>query len=142
MRIALGIVAVVVGAVGFLGQLVSAIDFSLGQRLGFQEGDEHTDSLYRRLEHNTARWDVAVLWTMPVAGVLMLMGHGWWPATELLAGAIALDTGGREATKILGLRSHGVRVGSDRDARIGQAVLVTLAAVGLVLAVHAVTVIV
>lgn len=109
MTIALGLLALIVGTVGVVGQMVSAVDFRLAQRLGFQEQDEGTDPLYRRLELNTARWDVFVIWTLPVAGILMLLDHPWWPFAALLAGGITLDAGGREVVKILGARAAGVR---------------------------------
>lgn len=140
MRVVLGLVALVVGLVGVAGQFVSVVDFPLAQRLGFQEKADGTDALYIRLESNTARWDLMVLWTLPVAGVLMLLDHRWWPAFELLAGAVTLDTGGREAAKILGLRAAGVRVGEERETRIGLGFLVAMAGIGLVLAAHAFTV--
>ena len=142
MRIALGIVALVVGSVGFIGQLVSAVDFRLAQTLGLQEKDEETDPLYRRLELNTARWDLFVLWTLPVAGALMLAGHAWWPVAALVAGGIHVDVGGRETAKLLGLRAGGVRVGSAREIRLGLTLLPLLTFVGLALVVYSLTVLV
>ena len=68
MRVVLGIAALLVGLLGLVGQLISAIDFQLAQKLGLQEKDEETDHLYRHLELNTARVDVLVLWTLVVAG--------------------------------------------------------------------------
>ena len=140
MTIMLGLLALVAGTIGMVGQLVSAIDFRLAQRLGFQERDEGTDAVYRRLELHTARWDVFVLWTLPVAGILMLLGHPWWPYTALLAGGINLDAGGREAAKLLGARAAGVRVGTPRQARVGLGVLGTLALLGLALIVYSLSV--
>lgn len=136
MRIALGIVALLFGLVGVVGQLVSAIDFRLAQRLGLQEADEHTDPLYRRLELNTARWDLFVLWTLPVAGILMWVAHPWWPYVALLAGGVHADAGGRETVKLLGLRAQGVRIGSPREVRMGLVLLPLLSGLGAALVVY------
>jgi hypothetical protein len=115
---ATGIVWVVLGSIIVIGQFISTIDFRLAQKLGLQEKDDGTDPLFRRLELNTARWDLVVLWTLPAAGFLMLVDHAWWPYVALVAGGIHVDTAGRETAKVLGLRTHGVRTGSERDARL------------------------
>jgi hypothetical protein len=60
-----GIVCLVFGLLCFIGQLISVINFDLAQQLGLQERDEATEPLYRQLELNTARWDLAVLWMLP-----------------------------------------------------------------------------
>jgi hypothetical protein len=115
---ATGIVWVVLGTIIVIGRLTSTIDFSLAQQLGLQERDDRTDPLFRQLELNTARWGLVVLWTLPAAGILMLVDRAWWPYAALVAGGAHMDTAGRETAKVPGLRTHGVRTGSERDARL------------------------
>ena len=117
MMTAAGIVWVVFGLMVVIAQLVSTMDFGLAQRLGLQEKDANTEPLYRGLELTTARWDLVVLWTLPVAGALMLADHEWWPRLALVAGGVCVDTAGREVAKVLGLRNHGVKTGSVAEAR-------------------------
>jgi hypothetical protein len=125
-----GIACVFFGLVGFVGQFVSTVDFSLAQGLGLQEKDDGTEPLYRRLERSTARWDLFVLWTLPAAGVLMLVGHPWWPYLALVAGGVHVDTAGREAAKALGLRRHGVKTGSEKEMRLYFSFLGLMALIG------------
>jgi hypothetical protein len=113
-----GVICVLFGLIGFVGQLISSVDFRLAQKLGLQETDAQTDPLHRHLELNAARWDLAVLWVLPLAGCLMLLGHAWWPFVALVAGGISVDTTGRECVKILGLREHGVKTGSKKETRL------------------------
>ncbi|HEU5302313.1 MAG TPA: hypothetical protein VFW06_08780 [Acidimicrobiia bacterium] len=141
MRLALGVVALLVGSLGFVGQLVSAIDFRLAQRLGLQESDEGTDRLYRHLELNTARLDLLVIWTLPLAGALMIADHSWWPWAALIAGGIHVDVGIREIGKGRSLAAEGIRVGSPTEARAGIVFLALVAALGLALVVYALTVV-
>lgn len=115
MGIALTIVALVwvsLGTVAYVGQFISAANFELAQRLGLQEKPENVDPMHSALEKKTAQWDVFILWTAPIAGVLGLLNHPWWPALFLIAGTVYLDAGGREWFKILGLREHGTPIGS------------------------------
>lgn len=141
MRIALGIVALVFGSANVAAQLISTVDFRLAQRLGLQERREETEPLYSHLELNTARWDLAVLWTLVLAGILMLMDHAWWPWTALIAGGIYVDTGGREMAKLAGLAAEGIKVGSPTERQFGLAFLALLGAVGLALIVYPLTVV-
>ena len=134
MTIALGIVAFAVGSLVIVGQLISAVDFELAQRLGLQEGDAGADPLHRRLELSTARWDLLVLWTLPAAGVAMLIDTRWWPWLALVAGGSYVDAGGREACKILTLKAEGVRVGTIQETRnlLGFHALMVAVAVALI----------
>lgn len=142
MTIALGIVALAVGSLVIVGQLVSVVDFELAQRLGLQERDAGTDPLHRALELSTARWDLLVLWTLPAAGVVMLIDTSWWSWLALVAGGVYADAGGREAFKILALRAEGVRVGSAWETRTLLAFHVLMAAVALALIAHALIVLI
>ena len=117
MRILLGLIAIA-GALLNAGQLLTVVSFRLVQRLGLQEHDDGTDPLHRRLERNTARWDQATLWLLPLASLLIRRDHPAWPALALIGSDAYFDTGGREAAKFLGLEAEGVRVGSPSEQRI------------------------
>ena len=118
MKIVLGIICLLFGGFGWIGQAISAMNYRFAQRLGLQEKSDETDPLYRRAEINTAKWDSFVLWTLPVAGILMLMNHPWWPYLSLIAGGIYLDSAGRETAKYSSLRKEGIRTGSQADVRV------------------------
>ncbi len=131
VQIIIGVAWATGGALLYAGQLISIVNFPLAQRLGLQEKPENADPLASRLELMTARWDLAVLWIPPIAGVLMLMDHAWWPPVCLIAGGAYLDAGGREWAKILGLRAHGVPIGSARERAAIYAAYAFLIVTGL-----------
>lgn len=118
MRIVLGIICVLFGGFGWIGQTISGTSFSLAQKLGLQEKSEGTDPLFRLAETNTARWDAFVLWTLLASGILMLTNNKLWPFISLIAGGIYLDAAGREAAKYISLRKGGVRIGTAKDMRV------------------------
>lgn len=135
----LGIAWGIVGGLLFAGQLISALNFPLAQRLGLQEDPESADPLSSRLELMTARWDIMLLWLPPMSGLLMLLDYPWWPAMSLIAGGIYLDTGGREWAKIKCLDMQGVPVGSAKEQMIMKAtygffIVTGVAAIALALA--------
>ena len=121
----------------YLGQIVSVVDLPLAQRLGLQGLADTIDPIYARDTAGTARWDVLSMWTLPVAGILMLIDSAWWPYVALIGGAIYLDTGGRQGIKLFGYRSEGVRVGTRQAVRRAlavYAVFVILGAMSIVIA--------
>ena len=120
-----------VGWLLYVGQVISVVNFPLAQRLGLQESPENADPLVRPVELWAARWDLVWLWTLPAAGILMLMNHAFWPYAAMIGGGAYVDAGGREGAKILGLREHGVRTGSDGEHRLAMAVFAYLIAIGL-----------
>ncbi len=113
-----GLICLVFGLIVMIGQLISTLSFEFAQQLGLQEKDDETEPLFRQLELNTARWDLFVLWTTPAAGILILANHPWWPYLALVAGAIYVDTAGREMAKVLGLSKQGVKTGSRNESRL------------------------
>jgi hypothetical protein len=137
VQIALSLICILFGSLGWAGQVVSAIHYPLAQRLGLQEKSEGTDALYRIAELNTARWDVFVVWTLPLAGILMLLDHHWWPYAALIAGGIHLDAAGREAAKLVSLSKAGVRVGSTKDLWIAAIFFSAMGAISLVVIAYA-----
>ena len=118
MRIVLGIICVIFGGIGWIGQVISGFNYPLAQKLGLQEKSEGTDPLFRRAETNAARWDSFVLWTLLAAGILMLINNYWWPYISLIAGGIYLDGAGREVAKCVSLSKEGIRIGSPKDLRV------------------------
>lgn len=129
MKILVGLVTLVLWLL-LLGQFVSVARFELAQRLGLQEKPDGVDPLYSRLELWTARWDLCWLWVLPVAGTLMLLDHPWWPYAAMIGGGAYVDAGGREATKVFGLRQRRVRTGTPTEQRLSLGMFAFLAAIG------------
>ncbi|MBN1268034.1 MAG: hypothetical protein JXB04_00460 [Kiritimatiellae bacterium] len=137
MRTVLGIVCVAFGLFGWVGQLISGLNYSLAQKLGLQEKAGGTDPLFRRAERNTARWDALVLWPLSLAGILMLANLPWWPYIALIAGGIYLDAAGREVAKLMCLRKEGIRIGSPRDQWIAATFFLLMLLIALSVIVYA-----
>jgi hypothetical protein len=118
MQTALGIIAVMVGVAGLVGQLFSALNPEPAPRRPVQNEFGGPDRLYRRLERNSALWDLFVIWTLPVAGVLMVLDHSWWPSVALVAGGACAASAGREFAKMLSFRNEGVHIGGEGEIRL------------------------
>ncbi|RDH85808.1 MAG: hypothetical protein DIZ78_10160 [endosymbiont of Escarpia spicata] len=136
MQIAIGWALLILGGLLYTAQIISSIDFKLGQRLGIQEDPKETDSVVQTLERYIAFWDLLTLGWMPLAGFLMIVDHEWWPIISLLAGAIYFDTSGREAVKNISLRQEGFRVGSKKQKKLFFFTYIFMAIIGMTLIVY------
>ncbi len=111
METLLGWIMLIFPGILFAGQVISSINFSLAQKIGFQENPKHTDSLVQTSERYVAYWDLITMIWMPLSGILIIIGNPYWPILSLIAGAIYFDTSGREAAKMLSFKHEGIRVG-------------------------------
>ena len=139
MQVVIGWGLLVMGGAVYLTQVISSVNFKLAQRLGIQEKAEVTDPLIQRSERYTAYWDLVTLGWLPLAGVLMIINHEWWPIMSLIGGAIYLDTSGREAVKNISFRHEGIRIGTDKQKRLFFASYVVMAVIAITLIVYSVS---
>jgi hypothetical protein len=137
MRVALGVLSLVVGSAGMLGQLASALNVGLASRPELPGERSRNDAIYTRLERASASWDLSVVWTLPVAGVLMLLDQSWWPYVALVASGVCAASGGREIVKILCFQRAGVRIGEPGEIRLAVAFTALWSVLGVVLGIYA-----
>ena len=139
MQITIGWILLLLGSFLYFAQVISSVNFELAQRLGIQESPEETDSILQTAERFTAYWDLLTLGWLPLAGLLMIIDHNWWPIAALVGGAIYLDTSGREAMKIISLRKEGFRLGSKNQQRVFFGSYIVMAIIGLFLIGYAIS---
>ena len=122
----------------FIGQLISSINFELAQKLGLQEDPAQSDPLLQRTERYIAYWDLITLVWMPVAGLLILTNNNIWPIIALLAGSIYIDTAGREASKILSFKHHGLKTGSKKQHLFFFSTYIIMLTIGIVAVIYSI----
>ena len=123
----------ILGGLLYVAQVISSVNFELAQKLGIQEDADEADSILQTAERFTAYWDLVTLGWLPIAGILMIADHDYWPVVGLIGGAIYLDASGREAAKILSFRKEGVRLGTEQQQRVFFASYLVMAFMGLIL---------
>jgi hypothetical protein len=139
VQVIIGWSLLIFGGALYLAQVISSVNFKLAQRLGIQEKPEVTDPLLQRSERYTAYWDLVTLGWLPLAGVLMITNHDWWPIISLIGGAIYLDTSGREAAKSLSFRHEGIKVGTDKQQSVFFASYIVMAVIAIVLIIYSIS---
>ncbi len=105
----------------WLGQVVAAISPRRAERWGLIEPASEADNAFLADARGEAIWDALVLWTLPAAGVLLLLQHPGWPYFGLVGGGMWLYAAGRAIIVRLLMQRRGVRAGTSRYTKVAMA---------------------
>ena len=83
-------------------------------------------------------WDSLTLWTMVVAGVLLLAGNSWWPYFGLVGGAIFVYFAGRGIATRRAIQQAGFSVGNPKTVTQAYVALALWGSVGLITVIAAI----
>ena len=101
------------------------------------EAEEDVEPTYWADIQGEAAWDAFTLWTLVVAGFLLVFDQPEWAYFGLVGGGVYTYFAGRGiVTRVLMLR-RGLRIGASRNVRTGIIFLVLWGITGLITAVAA-----
>ena len=98
--------------VGWLGQTITAFSPKLAVKLGLTESESDVDSTFYADVRGEAIWDTMILWTLPVAGILLILNNALWAYFGLVGGGIYLYLAGRGIVVRLAMQRRGIRIGA------------------------------
>lgn len=119
MQTVWGLTVIVLSLVCWGGQVLAWFAPDSASRLGVAEKPSDVDPTFGLDARGEALWDVLSLWTMIVAGALLVVDHDWWPYFGLVGGGAYLYFAGRGIVVRVFMRSHGVRIGTRSNVNIG-----------------------
>lgn len=111
MNIIWGIFLTVIASLGWLGQVITAFWPETAVTLNLTEPEIDVDPTFHVDVRGEAYWDTAVLWTLPVAGVLLLLNNPMWAYFGLIGGGIYLYFAGRGIVARNLMQQCGIRIG-------------------------------
>jgi len=132
MSVAWGIALVVLGLLAWLGQALAWLAPALAARLGLTETESAVEPTFWADIRGEAKWDALTLWTLPVAGVLLIADATTWPQWGLISGAVYLYFGGRGVLSRLQIKKQGLRVGTEAEVRSAFVMLPVWSLAGLI----------
>jgi uncharacterized membrane protein len=101
-------------------------------RCGLSEAEADVEPVYWADIRAEAPWDALTTWTLPVAGLLLLLGFSAWAHFGLVGGGVYVYFGGRGILQRLAMTQRGMRVGSKQNVRLAYLFLGVWALAGLV----------
>ena len=123
----------------WMGQLTVVLAPALATRLGLTEPEADVEPVFYADVRGEAAWDAMILWTLPVAGVLLLFDSPWWPYFGLIGGGMYLYFAGRGIAQRLAMVRRGIRIGKPSYWKGAVAILALWAVMAVVTMVMAVT---
>jgi len=138
MTLAWGIALLALGLLAWGGQTLSWLSPRLGARLGVFESEDSVDPAFWADARGEVVWDAWTLWTLPAAGLLLILDQPSWAYLGLIGGSIYVYFGGRGVMARRQMNRRGLAAGTESDLRGAFVMLPVWAVAGLVTIVAAI----
>jgi len=111
MNITWGVILFIVSSIGYFGQAISTFWPCTATKLGLIEPEADVDPTFYADVRSEAYWDTAILWTLPLAGVLLALNRPMWAYFGLVGGGMYLYFAGRGIVVRRVMQRRGIRIG-------------------------------
>ena len=132
MNVFLGIVVVVLSLLCWGGQVIAWLAPATAVKLTLMEAENDVEPAYWADIRGEAAWDALTLWTMVVAGALLIIDNPTWAYFGLIGGGMFVYFGGRGIFTRVAMRRRGFRVGTPQNVKIGLVFLGIWGVMGLI----------
>ena len=123
MQIVWGIVVVVLSLLCWGGQTIAWLAPATAVRLTLMEAEGDVEPTYFADIRGEAPWDFLTLWTMLVAGVLLIIDNSAWAYFALVGGGMYVYFAGRGIFTRVAMQRRGFRVGNPLNLKLGYTLL-------------------
>ena len=139
MNLIWGVVLVVFTLlIAWLGQVISTFWPAQATKWGLLEPESEVDPTFFVDARAEAAWDSLILWTLPVAGILLIFDNPVWVYFGLVGGGMYLYFAGRGIIVRQAMRRRGIRTGSRETLKLYYVFLTVWALIAVVTIVLAV----
>ena len=132
MDMALGIVVVVLSLLCWGGQVIAWLAPRTAVKLTLMEAEEDVEPTYWADIRGEAMWDSLTLWTLLVAGVLLIADNSVWAYFGLIGGGMYLYFAGRGILTRVAMQRRQFRVGKPQNVRLAYVLLAVWGAVAVI----------
>lgn len=132
MEILAGIVLILLSLLCWGGQTISWLFPETAVRLTLMEAEEDVEPVYWADIRGEAAWDALTLWTMLVAGILLVADADSWAYFGLVGGGMYTYFAGRGILTRREMQRRGHRIGAPASVRIGYTFLTIWGVMGLI----------
>lgn len=132
MAILWGVLVTALSLLCWGGQVVVVAAPNRAIDLGLLEDETAVESAFWADARGEALWDVATLWSMVVAGVLLAAGSDAWAYFGLAGGGAYLYFAGRGVVVRITMARSGLRIGAAASVRVALVALVVWGAMAAI----------
>ena len=109
--------------VAWLAQTITAFSPRLAVKLTLTEPESDVDPTFYADVRGEAIWDTIITWTLPVAGILLILNNTLWAYFGLVGGGMYLYLAGRGIAVRLVMQRRGIRIGKPGTLKLFYVVL-------------------
>ena len=132
-----GVLVVLLALLAWVGQTISWLAPATAVKLSLMEAEDDVEPTFWADIRGEAAWDSFTLWSMVVAGILLLMDEPAWAYFGLVGGGMYVYFGGRGILVRAAMLRRGLRIGKPKSVAQGLAFLGIWTAMGLITVVAA-----
>ena len=132
MHVLWGVIVVLLSLLAWGGQFIAWVAPRTAARLSLMESEDSVEPSYWADIRAEAPFDFITLWTMVVAGFLLILDVGAWAYFGLVGGGMYVYFAGRGVFTRIALQRNGFKVGAPRNLQLGYAMLVVWGLMGLI----------
>jgi hypothetical protein len=118
MNIIWGAILTICSLLGWLGQVITAFSPKVAVKLGMTEPESDVDPTFYVDVRGESIWDTMILWTLPVAGMLLMLNNSLWAHFGLVGGGMYLYYAGRGITVRLAMQRRGILIGKPGTLKV------------------------
>ena len=138
MKIIWGVILTAISSIGYFGQAITAFWPGTATKLGLTEPEADVDPTFYADVRGEAFWDTAILWTLPVAGVLLVLNSPVWMYFGLVGGGMYLYFAGRGIVARKVMQHRGIRIGLPEAVKVNYGFLALSGLIAVITVVMAV----
>ena len=138
MGVVWGLVIAVLALVCWGGQALSLFAPARAERYGLADAEAEVEPVFYADGRGEALWDTLTLWTLLVAGVLLIFDAAAWPYFGIVGGAMYVYFGGRGVLVRREMQRRGQRIGSEATVKTAYAALSIWGVAGFITVIAAV----
>lgn len=138
MGIAWGIVVIAFSLLAWAGQTVSWLAQARAEQWSLTEVETAVEPVYHADIRGEAAWDAFSLWTLLVAGILLVAGNPSWAYFGLVGGGMYAYFAGRGIFTRRAMHRRGFRIGTQQSVAVAYTFLALWGMVAVITIVAAV----
>ena len=123
MNLIWGIILVSVTLKCWIGQIIIAFSPKVAAKIRIIDPESDLNQMFFVNMRGEAIWDVISLWTLPVAGILLILNNTLWTYFGLVGGGMYLYFVGRNIASHLIMQRHGIKIGTTKKLKLKYLIL-------------------
>jgi len=123
MNLIWGIILVSITLKCWVGQIIIAFSPKVAEKIRIIEHEYDVDQTFFVDMRGSAIWDAITLWTLPVAGILLILNNTLWIYFGLVGGGMYIYFVGRSIASHLTMQHHGIKIGTSKKLKVKYMVL-------------------